>query len=150
MNAKWQVNVIFPFFGGDILWGDAGTEVNRLDGSIGSGPGDSVNTLLSFQAIDTEHPLVARAMQQVEGRYPQYDESVSGIVNTKVELFEFYHNLSTYGSWILLAGFLLIAFYLIRSLFNGKAAGSNPWGSLTKEWEVPSPPPPPPPQCCSS
>ena len=29
------------------------------------GPGDSVNTLLSFEALDTKHPLVARAIKQV-------------------------------------------------------------------------------------
>ena len=63
-------------------------------------------------------------------------------INQKAELFEFYHSLSTYGSYILVAGFLLIAFYLMRSLFNGKIAGSNPWGALTMEWEIPSPAPP--------
>ena len=60
----------------------------------------------------------------------------------KAELFEFYHSLSTYGSYILVAGFLLIAFYLVKSLFNGKVAGSNPWGALTMEWDIPSPAPP--------
>ena len=58
------------------------------------------------------------------------------------ELFEFYHTLSTYGSWVLTLGFILIAYYLVRSLYNGRTAGSNPWGSLTMEWNIPSPPPP--------
>ena len=35
-----------------------------------------------------------------------------------------------------------MAYYLIRSIYNGKIAGSNPWGSLTMEWTIPSPPPP--------
>ena len=51
----------FPFFGGDILWGIEGPEPNREE----MGPGDSVNTQLSFQALDTEHTLVARAINQV-------------------------------------------------------------------------------------
>ncbi|MQF48756.1 hypothetical protein FIM08_02490 [SAR202 cluster bacterium AC-647-N09_OGT_505m] len=52
----------FPFFTGDILWGVEGPEPNREEEM---GPGDSVNTQLSFQALDTKHPLVARAIKQV-------------------------------------------------------------------------------------
>ena len=51
----------FPFFTGDILWGIEGPEPNREE----MGPGDSVNTQLSFQALDINHPLVARAIKQV-------------------------------------------------------------------------------------
>ena len=51
----------FPFFTGDILWGIEGPEPNREE----MGPGDSVNTHLSFQALDINHPLVARAIKQV-------------------------------------------------------------------------------------
>jgi hypothetical protein len=65
----------FSFFTGDILWGMEG-ELNRFDGTVGSGPGESVNTTLSFQAVDTEHPLVARAMALVEGTNPRYEEFV--------------------------------------------------------------------------
>jgi hypothetical protein len=59
----------FPFFTGDILWGIEGPEPNRENGDTGFGPGDSVNTNLSFQAVDIEHPLVARAIKQV----PSYE-----------------------------------------------------------------------------
>ena len=81
-------------------------------------------------------------------RYSQYSaretlkDGTENVAYLKKELFEFYHSLSTYGSWILALGFLLIAYYLIRSLYNGKVAGSNPWGALTMEWTIPSPPPP--------
>ncbi|MAV63984.1 MAG: cytochrome c oxidase subunit I [Pelagibacteraceae bacterium TMED124] len=75
-------------------------------------------------------------------RYAQYAESAQGVPFEKRELFEFYHSLSTYGTWVLVIGFILIAYYLIRSVSKGKVAGSNPWGSLTMEWEVPSPVPP--------
>ena len=51
----------FPFFTGDILWGIEGPDPNREE----MGPGDSVNTQLSFEALDTKHPLVARAINQV-------------------------------------------------------------------------------------
>jgi cytochrome c oxidase subunit 1 len=35
-----------------------------------------------------------------------------------------------------------MAFYLIRSIFNGRVAGNNPWGALTLEWTTTSPPHP--------
>ena len=56
----------FPFFTGDILWGIEAPEPNRENGSTELGPGDSVNTQLSFQAIDMKHPLVERAIKQAE------------------------------------------------------------------------------------
>ena len=51
------------------------------------------------------------------------------------------HALSTYGSWILGLGFIIMAVYLIHSFFRGKAASGNPWGGLTLEWTNNSPPP---------
>jgi cytochrome c oxidase subunit 1 len=55
--------------------------------------------------------------------------------------YEFYHALSTYGSWVLAAGLFLIMFYMIASLINGKKAGLNPWGALTLEWTHTTTPP---------
>ncbi len=52
------------------------------------------------------------------------------------------HAFSTYGSWILGLGFVVMAVYLIHSLFKGRPAGDNPWGSLTLEWNSTSPPHP--------
>ena len=54
--------------------------------------------------------------------------------------FQFLHQLSTYGSWILTAGFVMMLVYLIHSLFKGKLAGANPWGSKSLEWQTSSPP----------
>src|SRR5262245_45507260 len=48
---------------------------------------------------------------------------------------------SSIGSYVMAAGFFLIAFYLLRSLFNGKKAPMNPWGGATLEWQTTSPPP---------
>ncbi len=55
--------------------------------------------------------------------------------------FELYHRLSTTGTLILGVGLALLAYTLLRSLFGGKKAPANPWGSATIEWECPSPPP---------
>jgi cytochrome c oxidase subunit I len=51
------------------------------------------------------------------------------------------HYFSTIGSWIMAVGFIIVAIYLIHSLFKGKPAGKNPWGGLTFEWTTSSPPP---------
>ena len=39
------------------------------------------------------------------------------------------------------AGFFLTAYYLLHSLFRGKAAPMNPWGGNSLEWHTASPPP---------
>jgi len=51
--------------------------------------------------------------------------------------------LSTYGSWVLAAGLVLILGYLAHSLFRGRTAPINPWGAATLDWRVVSTPPTP-------
>lgn len=51
------------------------------------------------------------------------------------------HLISTIGSWILIAGVLVMFINLLRSLFNGPKAPDNPWGGTTLEWKTSSPPP---------
>jgi cytochrome c oxidase subunit 1 len=51
------------------------------------------------------------------------------------------HAFSTYGSYIMGIGFVIMGYYLIHSIFKGKPAGNNPWASLTHEWSISSPPP---------
>ena len=52
------------------------------------------------------------------------------------------HLVSTIGSWILVSGMILMFANLIRALFKGEKAESNPWGGATLEWQIASPPPP--------
>ena len=52
-----------------------------------------------------------------------------------------YHRISTVGSFILGIGFVIMAVYLIHSLFRGRKAPANPWGAATMEWQCSSPPP---------
>jgi cytochrome c oxidase subunit 1 len=49
--------------------------------------------------------------------------------------------ISTIGSWILIAGLILMFVNLFHALWKGEKAGSNPWGGATLEWQIPSPPP---------
>jgi cytochrome c oxidase subunit I len=55
--------------------------------------------------------------------------------------FQFFHQFSTFGSYVLGIGLSIALFALIYSLFRGKAAPANPWGSATLEWQCSSPPP---------
>jgi cytochrome c oxidase subunit I len=57
-----------------------------------------------------------------------------------VDHFHWMHQVSTVGTWFLLAGFLVHLFNFIHSLVAGKKAPPNPWGGLSLEWETASPP----------
>ncbi|MDH3889758.1 MAG: cytochrome c oxidase subunit I [candidate division Zixibacteria bacterium] len=52
------------------------------------------------------------------------------------------HAFSSFGSWVLGLGFIIMAIYLIEAIFRGRPAGDNPWGSLTFDWRTTSPPSP--------
>ncbi len=58
-----------------------------------------------------------------------------------IPAYESLNKISTMGSWLIAAGFLLAAYALIQSLISGEKAGSNPWGAKTLEWQTSSPPP---------
>ncbi len=58
-----------------------------------------------------------------------------------MDQFQPLHAFSTYGSWVMGVGFIIVAAYLIDSLRNGEKAPDNPWGALTLEWQTTSPPP---------
>jgi cytochrome c oxidase subunit 1 len=55
--------------------------------------------------------------------------------------FEFLHQLSTYGAFLLGLGLLIAAVALVHSIFYGRKAPRNPWGGATLEWVCASPPP---------
>ena len=58
-----------------------------------------------------------------------------------IEEFQIYHQISTVGSWLLLLGFLIMLYYLVKNLLSKTVAPANPWGGLTLEWtHLPSPP----------
>ncbi len=76
--------------------------------------------------------------------FPQFIMGIRGMPRRYFnypEKFEIFHQLSTIGSYVLAFGFLVVFFTLVHSLFRGKKAPANPWGSATLEWRCPSPPP---------
>ena len=48
--------------------------------------------------------------------------------------------LSSAGASILGVGYLLVAIYLVASLFKGERVGANPWHATGLEWTTQSPP----------
>ncbi len=55
--------------------------------------------------------------------------------------FTYGHLISTYGSWMLGVGILLMFANLLRGVFSGSKAERNPYKSLSPEWNTESPPP---------
>jgi len=55
--------------------------------------------------------------------------------------YHFWQVVSVVGSWVLVAGLIIIFTNLIRAIFRGDRATENPWGAATLEWRTSSPPP---------
>ena len=65
-------------------------------------------------------------------RIPDYPDAYAG-----------WNVISSIGSYISFASFILFIFIIIYALLKGKKAEANPWGegAKTLEWTLPSPPP---------
>ena len=57
-----------------------------------------------------------------------------------VDRFRDYHLISTLGSYLMGVGFVIVAVYLLHSLYRGRPAPRNPWGGASLEWETDTPP----------
>jgi len=97
-----------------------------------------LSALLIFVAFNmTFFPLFIMGGRGLVRRY--YDYSV--FLETNPE-FTFYNQLASVGGYLLVAGFASMAMCLISSLWSGRPAPANPWGSPGLEWQSSSPPPP--------
>jgi cytochrome c oxidase subunit 1 len=56
------------------------------------------------------------------------------------EHFQWLHVISTFGSWLVALGFIIVAVYLVLALIYYPRCGNNPWGAPQYEWDLPSPP----------
>ena len=54
--------------------------------------------------------------------------------------YESLNQISTVGSWLIGAGFLVALYAVIHGLLRGEKASNNPWGGTTLEWLATSPP----------
>lgn len=75
--------------------------------------------------------------------FPQFILGAMGMPRRYADYIPEYTSLnkiSTMGSWLIAAGFLLSLYIIIAALRNGAKAPANPWGAKTLEWTVASPP----------
>ena len=75
--------------------------------------------------------------------FPQFILGAMGMPRRYADYIPEYESLnkiSTMGSWLIGAGFLLSLYIIISALRNGPKAPANPWGAKTLEWSIPSPP----------
>ena len=77
----------------------------------------------------TFFPLFFAGTQGMPRRYYDY-----------IKPYETLNQISTMGSWLISAGFLLVLIAIIHSLLKGKKAPDNPWEARTLEWQTQSPP----------
>ncbi|MFH5802535.1 cytochrome c oxidase subunit I [Alienimonas sp. DA493] len=76
--------------------------------------------------------------------FPQFILGTKGMPRryyNYVPEFQFWHQVSTAGAFLLGGGLLIAAGVLLHSLFRGAKAPANPWGAATLEWQCSSPPP---------
>ena len=117
--------VIFAMFGGLHHWWPkiTGRMYNETLGRISCGlvfVGFNVTFLVQFML----------GSQGMPRRYATY-----------LPEYQIYHVISTLGSYVLGAGFVLMVIYLLHSLLQGRRAPANPWGGRSLEWQCGSPPP---------
>ena len=77
----------------------------------------------------TFFPLFLAGTQGMPRRYYDY-----------IKPYETLNQISTVGSWLISAGFLVVLIAIIHSLLRGKKAPENPWDGRTLEWQTQSPP----------
>ncbi len=93
-------------------------------------PGAKLGCLLVFIGFNTTFFIqFIMGAQGMPRRYASY-----------VDHFQWMHQVSTVGAYILLVGFLVHLFVFVHSLVAGPKAAKNPWGGLSLEWETDSPP----------
>jgi cytochrome c oxidase subunit I len=116
---------IIAFIGGIHFWWP------KIFGRMYSELGGKAGFWLVFIGFNlTFLPQFVMGSQGMPRRYSSY-----------IDGFQIYHQLSTVGSFTLLAGFLVHLATFVHSLAAGRAAAPNPWGALTLEWTNAASPP---------
>jgi cytochrome c oxidase subunit I len=115
---------VMAFIGGVHYWWPKifGRMYNETTGQIAA-----ILVFIGFNL--TFIPQFIAGMKGMPRRYFTYDPS-----------FAIYNQISTVGAFLLGTALLIAGINLFYGAFRGKKAPSNPWGSLTLEWQSESPP----------
>lgn len=115
----------FAFFGALHYWFPKmwGRMYNKRNGII--------SFILLFVGFNlTYFPMLILGIQGMPRRYYDYLPEFHGL-----------NMLSTFGSWILILGLIIMLVNLFVAARKGKKATDNPWHGITLEWQTKSPPP---------
>ena len=116
---------VFAFFGALHYWFPKiwGRMYNRVRATVAF-------TLLFVGFNVTYFPMLILGLQGMPRRYHDY-----------LPEFHTLNMVSTFGSWIMITGLIIMIVNLVIATKKGKPAGNNPWGGITLEWQTTSPPP---------
>jgi len=76
--------------------------------------------------------------------FPMLILGLKGMPRRYYDYLPEFHDLnivSTFGSWILVTGIIVMVINLLAGGLKGKKASANPWHGITLEWQTASPPP---------
>jgi cytochrome c oxidase subunit 1 len=76
--------------------------------------------------------------------FPMFVLGLEGMPRRYYDYLPEFHNLnmvSTFGSWILITGLVVMVINLLSGGLKGRKAEANPWNGITLEWQTASPPP---------
>jgi cytochrome c oxidase subunit 1 len=123
---------LMAFLGGIHYWWP------KMFGRLYSDLWGRVACLMIFSGFNlTFFPQFILGTRGMPRRYYDY-----AVLLPKHPEFTHLHMLSTLGSLLTGLGMLVVLVYLLHSLWRGRPAPANPWGSATLEWQTSSPPPP--------
>ena len=116
---------VFAFFGALHYWFPKiwGKMYNKLAANVAF-----VLLFVGFNA--TYFPMLILGLQGMPRRYYDYLPEFHGL-----------NMASTFGSWIMVSGIIVMVVNLVIAARKGKKASANPWGGITLEWQTSSPPP---------
>jgi len=122
-----SMGAVFSMFAGFYYW------FPKMSGRMHSELLSHIHFWLFFIGVNVIFfPQHFLGMQGMPRRYPDYTEA-----------FTLWHQVSTYGYYIMAFSMIFFFVNIIYSLAAGRRAEGNPWGegATTLEWTLSSPPP---------
>jgi cytochrome c oxidase subunit 1 len=118
---------VFGIFAGFYYW------IGKMSGRQYPETLGKLHFWVTFVGVNiTFFPMHFLGLGGMPRRIPDYPDAFAG-----------WNMVSSIGSWISFAGFLIFLLVVLRTFTSGKRCAANPWGdgATSLEWTVSSPPP---------